>query len=78
MLNGDLVKYNTSTYFSLIFRLDVDECATGIHKCGPNEKCINKDGGYLCQCHPGYMPIGEQCEDIDECIRFKGKVTNLT
>lgn len=56
---------------------DIDECALGIHKCGSNEKCINKDGGYLCQCLPGHMLKGDRCEDIDECERFKGRVSLL-
>ena len=39
------------------------------------KKCINIDGSYECECHPGYQKwddssgstYGEQCYDIDEC-----------
>lgn len=33
---------------------DVDECATGQHKC--EQHCVNTDGSYECECdYPGYL-----------------------
>ncbi|XP_062564121.1 fibulin-2 isoform X2 [Armigeres subalbatus] len=55
--------------------LDVDECNTGEAKCGPDQICKNKRGGYVCLCPSGYV-IGRnhRCEDINECDLHKGKV----
>nr|XP_044621572.1 nidogen-2 isoform X2 [Equus asinus] len=33
---------------------DVNECATGFHRCGPNAMCVNLPGSYRCECRPGY------------------------
>ncbi|XP_055595503.1 fibulin-1 isoform X2 [Uranotaenia lowii] len=55
--------------------LDVDECSTGEAKCGPDQVCKNKRGGYVCLCPPGHI-IGRnhRCEDVNECDLHKGKV----
>ncbi|XP_055626577.1 fibrillin-1 isoform X4 [Toxorhynchites rutilus septentrionalis] len=55
--------------------LDVDECSTGEAKCGPDQVCKNKRGGYVCLCPAGHI-IGRnhRCEDVNECDLHKGKV----
>ncbi|XP_058053423.1 fibulin-1 [Anopheles bellator] len=55
--------------------LDIDECATGVAQCGPDQTCKNKQGGYVCVCPPGHM-IGQhqRCEDVDECAMHGTKV----
>ena len=38
---------------------DIDECASGIDDCDPVPTilCVNHDGGYVCECNSGYVPI---------------------
>uniref|UniRef100_A0A8C2YPV2 Nidogen 2 n=2 Tax=Chinchilla lanigera TaxID=34839 RepID=A0A8C2YPV2_CHILA len=43
---------------------DVNECATGYHRCGPNSVCINLPGSYRCECQSGY----EFADDQHTCI----------
>ena len=33
---------------------DVDGCSDMVHECGAVEKCVNKEGGYSCECKKGY------------------------
>ena len=35
-----------------IHKIDIDECAEGIHRCEHN--CSNTDGSYACRCAIGY------------------------
>ena len=48
-----------------IFLLDVDECLTNRHKCDVSQRamCTNTEGGFMCQCRPGYSGNGfeSQC-----------------
>nr|XP_012613459.1 nidogen-2 isoform X2 [Microcebus murinus] len=44
--------------------VDVNECATGFHRCGPNSVCINLSGSYRCECRSGY----EFADDQHTCI----------
>uniref|UniRef100_A0A8C5YM83 Nidogen-2 n=1 Tax=Marmota marmota marmota TaxID=9994 RepID=A0A8C5YM83_MARMA len=44
--------------------VDVNECATGFHRCGPNSVCINLPGSYRCECRSGY----EFADDQHTCI----------
>ncbi|XP_004371146.1 nidogen-2 [Trichechus manatus latirostris] len=44
--------------------VDVNECATGFHRCGPNSVCINLKGSYKCECRSGY----EFADDRHTCI----------
>ncbi|XP_075387294.1 nidogen-2 isoform X2 [Tenrec ecaudatus] len=44
--------------------VDVNECATGFHRCGPNSLCINLRGSYRCECRSGY----KIAEDQHTCI----------
>lgn len=46
------------------FHLDVNECATGFHHCGPNSVCVNTQGSYRCACRSGY----EFADDQHTCI----------
>lgn len=55
---------------SLIACLDVNECLGGGAKpvCGVGAQCINTQGGYFCQCPPGFSGNPKvACLDIDEC-----------
>ncbi|PSN32075.1 Protein kinase C-binding protein NELL1 [Blattella germanica] len=53
--------------------LDLDECASNLHRCHKNSVCVNMPGWYYCRCKPGYRSIlhdsshGPICQDIDEC-----------
>ncbi|KAL8617136.1 hypothetical protein ACOMHN_014306 [Nucella lapillus] len=48
---------------------DTDECQTGSHSC--DQKCINTDDGYQCDCFPGYY------RDQDTCVECpKGTFRN--
>ncbi|KAG5206599.1 hypothetical protein MJG53_008371 [Ovis ammon polii x Ovis aries] len=44
--------------------VDVNECATGFHRCGPNSVCVNLLGSYRCECRSGY----EFADDRHTCI----------
>ncbi|KAL6087517.1 hypothetical protein STEG23_022170 [Scotinomys teguina] len=44
--------------------VDVNECATGFHHCGPNSVCVNTLGSYRCGCRSGY----EFADDQHTCI----------
>lgn len=39
--------------FSVLFFLEIDECAEGTHEC--EHKCNNTVGGYNCSCHSGFQ-----------------------
>ncbi|GMT25310.1 hypothetical protein PFISCL1PPCAC_16607, partial [Pristionchus fissidentatus] len=37
--------------------IDVDECAAGVAKCdSASTKCMNRAGGYTCNCLQGFQP----------------------
>ncbi len=40
---------------------DVDECALGLDDCDPNATCTNTEGGFTCECDPGFVGNGESC-----------------
>ncbi|XP_039112047.1 nidogen-2 isoform X1 [Hyaena hyaena] len=44
--------------------VDINECATGFHHCGPNSVCTNLPGSYSCDCRSGY----EFADDRHTCI----------
>uniref|UniRef100_A0AAG5D2A7 Protein kinase C-binding protein NELL1 n=1 Tax=Anopheles atroparvus TaxID=41427 RepID=A0AAG5D2A7_ANOAO len=46
---------------------DLDECATGLHRCKEITDCVNMPGWYFCKCKPGFETKGRECVDIDEC-----------
>ena len=37
--------------------LDLDECASNLHRCHKNSVCVNMPGWYYCRCKPGYRSI---------------------
>ncbi|XGW14216.1 hypothetical protein V3C99_000497 [Haemonchus contortus] len=52
---------------------DVDECASGLHKCDETARCHNYVGGYACFCPMGYRKMDKGiCVDIDECTESQG------
>ncbi|CAN7940634.1 unnamed protein product, partial [Ixodes pacificus] len=56
----------------------VDECALGTHDCKSDQNCHNTPGNYVCECPIGFhMNTFRECEDIDECTRFRGKVCSV-
>ncbi|KAL1419333.1 hypothetical protein MTO96_005416 [Rhipicephalus appendiculatus] len=58
--------------------LDIDECATNTHDCRENQTCTNIPGSYSCECPIGFrMNAFRDCEDIDECTRFAGRVCSV-
>ncbi|XP_073249942.1 uncharacterized protein [Porites lutea] len=44
--------------------IDVDECASGTHKCGAETNCTNNKGSYNCTCNLGYYGDAENCEPV--------------
>ena len=44
--------------------LDVDECASGVHNCKSNERCVNKPGRFVCTCLDGYESVNNVCEGM--------------
>ncbi|XP_059150292.1 uncharacterized protein LOC131937116 [Physella acuta] len=48
---------------------DVDECAEKVANCSSTEVCVNTEGGFVCECQPGWGRISDgcQCEDLDLC-----------
>jgi hypothetical protein len=62
--------------FFFFLLLDIDECARSTHDCGQGQSCINRVGGYICQCPSGHV-VNErkECVDVDECTKFAGQVS---
>lgn len=58
--------------FSFLLFPDVDECQTGIHRCGEGQICQNVPGSYRCNCQTGYQfdAIRQSC--VGECAGAKG------
>lgn len=50
--------------------VDVDECERG-SPCGRGALCRNTEGGYRCECPPGFAgdPHSEGCISSNECAR---------
>ncbi|KAI2804698.1 hypothetical protein BLOT_003686 [Blomia tropicalis] len=51
--------------------IDVNECKNR-NVCGNGAKCVNNNGGYECQCKPGFHKLDgdnprAKCKDINEC-----------
>ncbi|VDL89240.1 unnamed protein product [Schistocephalus solidus] len=74
-----LLKKMPASYLNLhlITLVDIDECATGIAKCGLNMHCENTIGSYRCLCQRGYKNVNDTAcvefpciADIDECKVF--------
>lgn len=62
-----------SGYIGNSCELDLDECASDLHRCHQSSTCFNMPGWYYCRCKAGYRSalhdstLGTQCLDIDEC-----------
>eukprot|EP00388_Colpodella_angusta_P014247 GDKJ01035633.1.p1 GENE.GDKJ01035633.1~~GDKJ01035633.1.p1 ORF type:complete len:667 (+),score=104.25 GDKJ01035633.1:166-2166(+) len=65
--------YTGDGYLSGIGCIDIDECASGIHSCDPDERCTNTIGGYKCSCKSGFVwsSISSGCVDDNECTSGK-------
>ena len=46
---------------ALIFMADVDECSESVDNCSAGGKCVNKQGGFSCECEKGYVKKDEAC-----------------
>ena len=44
---------------------DINECEADPSPCPRNSLCLDKQGGYECECSDGFK--GDECIDIDEC-----------
>lgn len=44
---------------------DIDECQIGTYQCDDNAACENIDGGYNCNCNPGFFGNGTECNGND-------------
>ena len=44
---------------------DIDECEMGEHLCSIDAICTNTNGGYMCECQPGYTGDGKNCTGQD-------------
>ena len=41
--------------------IDINECTTGVAKCGPNSECVNTSPGYRCDCLDRYEKTNGIC-----------------
>ena len=64
--------------------VDINECQTNQALCQENSSCVNKFGGYQCQCNSGFkeikLPNYNLCHDINECkyrVFKNGKMENI-
>ncbi|KAJ0036930.1 hypothetical protein NQD34_005607, partial [Periophthalmus magnuspinnatus] len=60
--------------------VDVDECQSGLHRCGEGQLCHNMAGSYRCECQTGYQydSFRRICVDINECWRYPGRLCAQT
>lgn len=42
--------------------LDVNECSSNQHECGPYATCYNTPGSYKCKCKDDYRGVGHDCK----------------
>ena len=72
----------------LVRCVDIDECEEGNHSgdtetCGSEGRCVNLEGGFDCECPPGFVYASDTngdssqasssergCIDIDECALY--------
>ena len=40
---------------------DTDECAQSGNPCQENAECKDVEGGFMCQCQPGYEDVESTC-----------------
>ena len=53
--------------FILHHHADIDECSMHPESC-LNGRCVNMDGGWRCECNPGYILDETQAYCIGMCI----------
>ncbi|XP_029995516.1 fibulin-2-like isoform X2 [Sphaeramia orbicularis] len=60
--------------------IDVDECESGLHRCGEGQLCHNLPGSYRCECQTGYQydSFRRMCVDVNECWRYPGRLCAQT
>lgn len=46
----------------------INECDLGTNDCHKDAKCTDLRDGFQCQCNPGYMGPGTDCDDQNECV----------
>ena len=51
----------SATFLFIYDFTDIDECK-GNHSCHLNANCTNNLGSHVCECHPGYIGNGRNCE----------------
>jgi len=52
---------------------DYDECSSPDVKCPVDTVCVNRKGGYSCECKKGFKKIKGRCVDVDECATGEAK-----
>ena len=57
-----LIAAHKSTRFSLYPGINL--CEVGPTDCHTNATCLDRDGGYDCECNDGYTGNGTHCEGI--------------
>ena len=58
--------------------LDKNECLGNNTTCPKNSMCVNTVGSYMCLCKPGFTRLGQQCNDVNECIGNNSCHSNAT
>ena len=48
--------------FPSIFSIGINLCEVGPTDCHTNATCLDRDGGYDCECNDGYTGNGTYCE----------------
>ncbi|CAL8089814.1 unnamed protein product [Calicophoron daubneyi] len=59
--SNDCIKCATGYHFVDSKCVDVDECSTLASPCPRDEVCHNTEGGYRCDCKPGFLRQGGLC-----------------
>ena len=49
------------TLYDLLSSTDTDECAQSGNPCQENAECTDIEGGFMCQCLPGYRDVESTC-----------------
>ena len=64
--------------------LDINECETGAHNCGPSSVCTNNQGGFKCSCQAGFTgnPPAIKCRGefhpINQSFRNEHQFTSFS
>ena len=57
--------------------LDINECATNVHNCKSNERCVNKPGRFICKCANGYKSVNGTCKGMYNIFSYMGEGTTV-